>query len=218
MAEAGSSAAPTAAPGKTFIELVIGVAGSLLGTWIAGALNQSPELCLAGAVLGALVPPLLSELLPKSKTRPLVALGVAIGAILLTYTTLTATDFVTKSSPTFPLPRGVPSPAGTITDRRGGLEIEVSPTSLECNIGGCAEPVTIQNVGDRPLEVRVIEVDGSDAADFTADPEQKCANRTLRPNEEGCGSPAVRWRPNDLDLDRGRGCMACWRGTWAGSW
>jgi hypothetical protein len=183
MAHTGSGSSPAAAPGKTLIELVIAVAGALLGTWIVGALDQSPEMRLLGAVLGALVPPMLSELLPKTRTRPLVAVGVAVGAILLTYTTLTAADFVTKSSPTFPLPRGLPSPAGTSTESRGGLAIEVSPTSLECNTSGCAEPVTVQNLGDRPLKIYDIEVDGNDPGNFIPDPEQKCANRTLRPNE-----------------------------------
>ena len=63
---------PTKAPPRrnTFIEIVIAVGGSLLGTWLTDQLDGSPSLKLTGAVLGALTPALLAEILPKRRPAP----------------------------------------------------------------------------------------------------------------------------------------------------
>src|SRR3954471_18695652 len=81
----------------TTVSLLVSVAGSLLGTWVTGQLDSSPEVQLAGAVLGALVPAVLGELLKSGKTRLAVGLTVAVVAIALTYVSLTAAAYVTES-------------------------------------------------------------------------------------------------------------------------
>jgi hypothetical protein len=120
-----ASAVLASPPAKRFVEITISTAGSLLGTWIAGAFEGGPSLRLGGAILGALVPALLSEVLPKTKTRPAAALVVALIATLLTYFTLTAADFARESSSTFPLPPGVSSPLADPPD----LPVAVAPPS-----------------------------------------------------------------------------------------
>src|SRR4051812_17835525 len=77
--------------------ILVSVAGSLLGTWVTGQLDSSPEVQLAGAVLGALVPAALGELVKSGKAQPAVALAVALVAIALTYGSFTATAYVTES-------------------------------------------------------------------------------------------------------------------------
>src|SRR5690349_13956026 len=188
-----TSTTPTKASARrnTFIEIVIAVGGSLLGTWLTDQLDGSPSLKLTGAVLGALTPALLAEILPKRRARPAVALGVAAVAVALTYIGVTAADFATQSPATFPQVPGAPSPSGTTTDTRGGLKIAVSPARLSCDTNGCAERVTVRNAGDRPLRVRDIEVDGRDAAAFTADPDSECRNHTLPGNGDDCAFTVV---------------------------
>ena len=184
---------PTKAPPRrnTIIEIVIAVGGSLLGTWLTDQLDGSPSLKLTGAVLGALTPALLAEILPKRRARPAVALGIAAVAVALTYIGVTAADFATQSPPTFPQVPGAPSPSGTTTDTRGGLKIAVSPARLSCDTNGCRERVTVHNAGDRPLRVGDIEVDGRDAAAFTADPDAECRNHTLPGNGDDCAFTVV---------------------------
>jgi len=62
----------------------------------------------------------------------------------------------------------------------------VSPGTLSCDGSGCAERVTVFNDGDRPLRIGDIEVDGRDAAAFTADPDDECRGRTLPGNGDEC--------------------------------
>src|SRR3712207_1702565 len=110
------TASPAAPPRRnTVVEIAIAVGGSLLGTWLTSVLDGTPTLRFTGAVLGALAPALLAEVLPRRKARPAVALGVAAVAVTLTYAGLTAADFATQSPPTFPQVPGVPSPSGRTT-------------------------------------------------------------------------------------------------------
>jgi hypothetical protein len=107
-------------------------------------------------------------------------------AIALTYVSFTAAAYVTESSPTFPLPPGLPHPRGTVTDEDGELAIEVTPASLDCTADGCDEQVRIENAGTLPLRVDAIEVEGPDAASFDADPDGACAHSTLQEAGDGC--------------------------------
>ena len=104
---------------------------------------------------------------------------------------MTAADFATQSPATFPQVPGAPSPSGTTTYTRGGLKIAVSPARLSCDTNGCAERVTVRNAGDRPLRISDIEVDGRDAAAFTADPDSECRNHTLPGNGDDCAFTVV---------------------------
>jgi len=168
------------------VALLVSVAGSLLGTWVAGQFVSSPVVQSVGAVLGALVPVVLAEVLSSTTTPPVVALAIAVVAIALTYVSFTAAAYVTESSPTFPLPPGVPHPRGTVTDKDGELAIEVTPASLDCTADGCDEQVRIENAGTLPLRVDAIEVEGPDAASFDADPDGACAHSTLQEAGDAC--------------------------------
>ncbi len=192
---------PTAPPARvsptrtTTVSVLVSVAGSLLGTWVTGQLDSSPEFQLAGAVLGALVPAVLGELLKGADTNPLVAVAVALVAIALTYVSFTAAAYVTESPSRFPLPPGAPSPTGTITDSDGGLAIAITPARLECTADGCREQVRIENAGDLPLRVDAIEVEGIDAGSFEPDPAGTCAYRMLPESGDSC-SFDVRFTPS----------------------
>jgi hypothetical protein len=170
----------------TTVSLLVSVAGSLLGTWVTGQLDSSPEVQLAGAVLGALVPAVLGELLKSGKTRLAVALAVAVVAIALTYVSLTAAAYVTESPSRFPLPPGAPSPTGTIIDAHGQLVIKITPAKLECSADGCSEQVRVENAGNLPLRVDAIEVEGTDAESFQPDRKGTCAHHTLQESGDSC--------------------------------
>ncbi len=189
-----ASAAPRAPePGAAiaWVGMVVSVAGSLLGTWVTGQLDGSPTQKLAGAVLGAVVPALLTEALSKGRTRPAVALVVAVLAIALTYVTLTGSSYATQTPSEFPLPPGVDSPTGAEKEVRDGVGIEHTPTYLECTAHGCSEPVRVSNAGTVPLEVTDIEVEGPDAASFRADPDGACAHHTLPQPGDECSFDVV---------------------------
>jgi hypothetical protein len=157
-------------------------------------LDGSPELKLVGAVLGALLPAVLGELF-KDRTKPGVALLVALAAIALTYISLTAAAYVTEKPAVFPLPPGAPSPTGTVTDGDGGLAIEITPARLECSAEGCGEQVTITNAGDLPLQIDDIVVEGDGAASFH--PVGACANQTLPESGDSCSFDVEYTPPTD---------------------
>jgi hypothetical protein len=166
------------------------VAGTLLGTWVAGQLDvpldSGPSVQLAGAVLGALVPAVLGELLPSAEKRPAIALAIALVAVALTYISLTTAAYVTESPSRFPLPPGAPSPTGEIKETDGQLAIKVTPARLECSAHGCGEPVRVENAGDLPLRLDAIEVDGINAASFEPDPKGTCSHQILQESGDSC--------------------------------
>lgn len=130
------------------VSLLDSVAGSLLGTSVTGQLDSSPEVQSGGAVLGALVPAVLGELLKRGKTRLTVALAVALVATALTYVSLTAAAYVTQSPSRSPLSPGAPSPTGAIMDVNGRLAIKITPAKLDCSADGCSEQVRVETAGD----------------------------------------------------------------------
>jgi PASTA domain len=179
----------------TTVSVLVSLAGSLLGTWVTGQFDGSPEIQLAGAVLGALVPAVLGELRTSGETRLTVALAVALVAIALTYASFTAAAYVTESPSTFPLPPGVPPPTGEVIDRNGELAIKITPARLECSSDGCSEQVRVENAGDLPLRVDAIEVEGADKESFEPDREGTCAHHTLQESGDNC-SFDVRFEPS----------------------
>lgn len=188
------------------VELLISVAGSLLGTWVSGALGDGSEVRLIGAVIGAAIPALLPALLPSKRTTPLVATVVTLVAILLTYLSLTTVSIATETPPVFPvppvLPTAPPSPSKPPTSAvyippvpvavyvppvpgpplDGGLpQIDVSPKALTCTAKSCSSPVTVRNVGNATLAIGGITFDGSAAGSYGS--KSSCAHKSFGPGK-----------------------------------
>ena len=101
------AAPPRVSAGQALAGVAVSVASSLLGTWVTTLFGEgtSPGVHLAGAAAGAAVPALVTLLLPAGRTHPLVALGIALGALGLTYTAVVTRDIITDSpEATFPTP------------------------------------------------------------------------------------------------------------------
>jgi hypothetical protein len=192
---------PTPPARQTLLALVVSVAGSALGTWLAAELTTDPVRRLVGAVLGALVPAVLSELLSRGRTRPAVALLLAAVAAALIYVTVTARDVATQRPATFPVPAAVPvptappappaQPAPTPPDTVSNAHGDAVPSEVSCTADGCSGPVVLRNLGNVPITVTYTEF-SPDGGGFDVD--RGCEQRTLGPGDE-C-TVEVSWTPS----------------------
>jgi hypothetical protein len=181
---------PAPPPRQTILGLTLSVAGAAFATWLSAELISDPARRLVGAMVGALVPALLSEMLARGRTRPAVALLLAAIAVALTYVTVTTTNVVTKSPPTFPVPPAVQEatvpppntvPPATSVQPPTSADGEAVPSEVSCTSDGCSDSVTLRNLGDVPIEVRNSEI-APDPNSFNVD--HACDYQTLEPGAE----------------------------------
>ena len=182
-----TSTTPTKAPPRrnTFIEIVIAVGGSLLGTWLTDQLDGSPSQAHRGGPRCS-HPRSARGDTPEEESPPRRRPGRR-GGRGSPHLHRRDRGRLRHAEPSHLPPSARSAVAVRHHDRHPKvLKIAVSPARLSCDTNGCAERVTVRNAGDRPLRVSDIEVDGRDAAAFTADPDSECRNHTLHGNGEDC--------------------------------
>jgi len=187
-----TSAGSTQTPSNA-VPIALAVLASVCGTLVSAALGLSPTLKLVGAALGAAIPPLVVS---AGRFRPLrvaTAVLIAIGALFVTYSGITLSDYaIQREASTFPIPDVLPTTGpdtstevSTDTDEEdtptpptptceGELCILVTPSELSCTADGCFDAsandrVTVHNAGTVPLRVNDLEFDGEAAAGLSLD-------------------------------------------------
>lgn len=173
----------------TAVPAVLAIVGSFCGTLVVDAFGDSPGVRLAGAAVGAAVPPLISTAGRYHRLRVSVGMGLAALALLITYGGFTFFDFATNRPATFPLPPGIPAPdqsggfggSGAVSDQAGGRGIEVTSGSVRCTASGCEPTLTVTSTGSDTLRIDDIAIDGAAAANFGHSGD--CERRRLVPGE-----------------------------------
>ncbi|WP_181774951.1 hypothetical protein [Amycolatopsis pittospori] len=144
---------------------------------ITTTLGATPGWNLAGAVLAAAIPPMISASGPRPGMRVGVAVAVTAVSVLVTYGGFTSFAYVTEQQSTFPDPAEL-FVGGPTKDRRAG--IAVSPDILKCTTSGCPRKISIVSTGEAPLKVGKISFDGDSGFGRTGE----CQGKTLQPQEK----------------------------------
>ena len=126
-------------------QLGLGIVGAALGTAATSVVTPAPGWKVAIAVVGAIVPVLISTAGKYHALR--IVTGVGLTAFVVTYFGFTAVNFAADTKATFPLPSVVEDPAkpgGPLSINPGenggpvrpvveGATIAVSPEQLSCS-------------------------------------------------------------------------------------
>ena len=96
-------------------KLTLGILAAIAGTVLASALNGSPQLRLAAAVLGSAVPAFITEPGRHQRARVTAAVVVMAGALFVTYGGATLFTFATERAAIFPVPPVIQRPTHRAT-------------------------------------------------------------------------------------------------------
>ncbi|SDY72350.1 Abnormal spindle-like microcephaly-assoc'd, ASPM-SPD-2-Hydin [Amycolatopsis xylanica] len=171
---------------NTALEVLAAMIGSTLVlalTLLVTKTNAPVGVQLAGAAVGAAIPPFVGTVGPRRHLRVAFAGMVAIVAVSATCLTGVIVGKATDSA-LLPLPPSIPILGRSTTPTTQGKSLlEASPSGLACTQAGCPGKVTIKNSGE--TSVQLIDIESSaektrfkvtgDCANKTLQPAQKCA-------------------------------------------
>lgn len=186
------------------LEVLIAVVASVCGLLLTSALSEStPELALAGMVLGAAIPPFVSTAGGRRGFRVTIAVLVTSVAVCVTYagsivvSTITQEETLPGSTVLTDVIRSPTTPPHSPTSVEGSTgSMEVTPGTLRCT-PDCESPVTIRNTSGARFAIDDIIVDGEDVKSFSYD--DGCVGVKLGDSEK-CEF-TVEFDPNDTDYE-----------------
>lgn len=172
---------------QAIVQALLGMVGATAGALVTNtvAINQTdnwnPIYNWIGAVLGAVLPELVTAVGPFPRLRLTAGLLVIGISLFGTYSGFALQARVAgnessilpgpepkQKSPEIIKPTPTPSPTALVTCE-GNLCIKVTPILLHCSNGGCDSDITVKSAGTKPLRITGFGFDGPAAGRFHQD-------------------------------------------------